>query len=46
MEGFPRTWWDTLTRWGPKNQLSNEKNPVGYIGDYTTQVYRDYDKPL
>ena len=26
------------------NQLSNEKNPgwLGYIGDYTTQVYRDY----
>ena len=31
-----------------KKQLSNEKNPgcLGYIGDYTTQVYRDYDKPL
>ena len=28
--------------------LSNEKNPgcLGYIRDYTTQVYRDYDKPL
>ena len=48
MEGFPRTWWDTRTRWGPKNQLSNEKNPrwLGYIGDKATQVYRDYNKPL
>ena len=28
--------------------LSNEKNPgwLGYIGDYTTQLYRDYNKPL
>ena len=27
---------------------SNEKKPgwLGYIGDYTTQVYRDYNKPL
>ena len=25
-----------------------QKNPgwLGYIGDNTTQVYRDYDKPL
>ena len=32
-----------------KSQLSNEKNPdcLGYIiGDYTTQLYRDYNKPL
>ena len=31
-----------------KIQLSNEKNPgwLGYIGDYTTQVYRDYNKAL
>ena len=31
-----------------KNQLSNEKHPgwSGYIGDYTTQVYRDHNKPL
>ncbi len=30
------------------SQLSNEKNPgwLGYIGDYTTQLYRDYNKPL
>ena len=30
------------------NHLSNEKNPgwLGYIGDYTTQLYRDYYKPL
>ena len=28
--------------------LNNEKNPgwLGYIEDYTTQVYRDYNKPL
>ena len=28
--------------------LSNEKNPgcLGYRGDYTTQLYRDYNKPL
>ena len=28
--------------------LSNEKNPgcLGYIGDYTTQLYGDYHKPL
>ena len=28
--------------------VSNEKNPVlwRYIGDYTTQLYRDYNKPL
>ena len=27
---------------------SNEKNLVwlGYIGDYTTQLYRDFNKPL
>ena len=31
-----------------KKYLSNEKNPgwLGYIGDYTTQVYMDYNKPL
>ena len=28
--------------------MSNEKNPgcLGYIGDYTTQLCRDYNKPL
>ena len=28
--------------------LSNEKNPggLGFIGDYSTQLYRDYNKPL
>ena len=28
--------------------LSNEKNPgcLVYIGGYTTQLYRDYNKPL
>ena len=30
------------------NHLSNEKNPgwLCYIGGYTTQLYRDYNKPL
>ena len=29
-------------------QLSNEKNPgcLGYLRDYTTQLYRGYNKPL
>ena len=28
--------------------VSHEKNPgwLGYIRDYTTQLYRDYNKPL
>ena len=28
--------------------MNNEKNPgcLGYIGDYTTQLYGDYNKPL
>ena len=28
--------------------ISQEKNPgwLGYIGDYTTQLYGDYNKPL
>ena len=28
--------------------MSHEKNPgwLGYIGDYTTQLYRDYNRPL
>ena len=28
--------------------MSNEKNPgyLLYIGDYTTQLYGDYNKPL
>ena len=31
-----------------QSKLSHEKNPgcLGYIGDYTTQLYRDYNKPL
>ena len=30
------------------HMIAHEKNPgwLGYIGDYTTQVYRDYHKPL
>ena len=29
-------------------EVSNEKNPgcLGYIGDYTTQLYGDYSKPF
>ena len=36
---YPGTW---------PNHLSHEKNPgwLGYIGDYTTQLYRDYNRPL
>ena len=28
--------------------MSNEKNPgcLGYTGDYITQLYRDYNRPL
>ena len=31
-----------------KSYLSNEKDPgcLGYIGDYTTQLCGDYNKPL
>ena len=37
--------WSEVIR--PKD-MSNEKNPgcLGYIGDYTTQLYGDCDKPL
>ena len=30
------------------SNMRNEKNPgwLGYIGDYTTQLYRDYNKPF
>ena len=30
------------------SHMSNEKNPgwLDYIGDYTTQLFRDYNKPL
>ncbi len=34
---------------GAKNSLSNEKRApgwLGYIGDDTTQLYRDYNKPF
>jgi len=40
--GFPR---GKRTR----NNMSNEKKApgcLGYIGDYTTQFYRDYKEPL
>ena len=31
-----------------KKHLSNEKNPgcLGCIGDYTTQLYGDFNKPV
>ena len=31
-----------------ERNMSNEKNPgcFGYIGDYTAQLYGDYNKPL
>ena len=44
-----RCGWFTPTRSSnSKSHLSNEKNPgcLVYIGDYTTQLYRDYHKPL
>ena len=32
---------------GPSDRVSNEKTGCfGYIGDYTTQLYGDYNKPL
>ena len=33
---------------GRYHDMSNEKNLgcLGYMGDYTTQLYRDYNKPL
>ena len=36
-----------LKKEGQEAQLSNEKNLgwLGYIGDYTIQLYRDYNKP-
>ena len=39
---YPDTQWDWYI------YLSNEKNPgwLFDIGDYTTQLYRDYNKPL
>ena len=35
-------------KFGTGEQVSNEKKTgwLGYIGDYTTQLYRDYNKPL
>ena len=32
----------------PLKDMSHEKTTgwLGYIGDYTTQLYRDYNKPL
>ena len=40
--GVPYFWVDTHM------QMSHEKKPgwLGYIGDYTTQLHRDYNEPL
>jgi len=37
-----------IYRYYDPKHFSNEKNPgwLGYKGDYTTQLYRDYNKPL
>ena len=39
---------ETLAGNAHERYMSNEKNAgwLGYVGDYTTQVYRDYNKPL
>ena len=39
---------ETFPRHVPEIQLSSVQNPgwLFYIGDYTTQLYRDYNKPL
>ena len=39
---------ENLLSQGIEFQVSNEKSPgwLGCIRDYTTQVYRDYNKPL
>ena len=42
-------WMDGWKWWFPTiSYMSNEKNLgwLGYIGDYTTQFYRDHNKPL
>ena len=37
-----------LQKFALQQHLSNEQNPgwLGYTGDYTTQLDRDYNKPL
>ena len=39
---FPWILWLYKVRWAMKKTLGW----LGYIGDYTTQLYRDYNKPL
>ena len=41
-----RSSWNWLAL-SDQSDVSHEKNPgwLGYIGDYTTQLYRDYNKP-
>ena len=49
----PKKWWleelhhDSWEIVTQVLQVSNEKNPgcLGYVGDYTTQLYWDYNKP-
>ena len=47
---IPKHLWSNLVNNGInyQPQLSHEKNPgcLGDIGDYTTQLYGDYNKPL
>ena len=48
---YGRSFWvkfDTHFTHKRKIQVSNEKNPgcLGYVGDYTTQLNRDYNKPI
>ena len=55
VEGLPESFWGCFgdgvvcsKGYVGNFHLSNEKNPgcLGYVGDYTTQFYRDYNKPL
>ena len=48
-EKFPSRFFQTSqTTNGPQKYLSSVQNPgwLFYIEDYTTQLYRDYNKPL
>ena len=50
MAGYSRLmkYSDSSHFWSRQNVNLQQKNPgwLGYIGDYTTQVYRDDIKPL
>ncbi len=45
-----QVYWDLQSTYQPEpwNNLRNEKNTgwLGYIGDYTAKLYRDYNEPL